>query len=135
MLKDKDENREYMRKYMLERYHRRKQEAIASLGGKCVVCGSTENIEFDHKERKGKKATLGDVLAGGSEDLVKAELEKCQLLCRECHIKKTIKEVGRTPARETHGTLSSYRYCKCDLCKAAKSKWMKEYKKNRVSPM
>lgn len=37
-----------MRKYMLARYHKRRAEAIRKLGGKCVKCGSEENLEIDH---------------------------------------------------------------------------------------
>lgn len=46
MRKSKEEYNAYMRKYMLERYYRRKAEAIIALGGKCVKCGSTDNLEL-----------------------------------------------------------------------------------------
>lgn len=37
----------------------------------------------------------------------------------------------RRKADKTHGTLSSYRYCKCVLCKKAKSAWQKSYMEKR----
>ena len=46
-----DEYREHMRVYMMERYHKRRAEAVQLLGGKCVVCGTTEGLEIDHVDR------------------------------------------------------------------------------------
>jgi 5-methylcytosine-specific restriction endonuclease McrA len=46
--KDKASYNAYMNKYMKERYERRRSEAVASLGGKCVVCGTTDRLELDH---------------------------------------------------------------------------------------
>jgi HNH endonuclease len=37
----------------------------------------------------------------------------------------------RRVADKAHGTLSSYRYCKCDLCKKANSTWHKSYMEKR----
>jgi hypothetical protein len=52
---------EYMRIYMLARYRRRKAEAIKRLGGKCVVCGSRQRLQFDHVERRsGEDSFVGD---------------------------------------------------------------------------
>ena len=114
----RDYNR-YMREYMARRYEERKKRALALLGNRCIQCGSSEDLQFDHREREGKSFTLCRYLAGCSEVRFLEELAKCQLLCERCHTDKTIKEVGRSPARGTHGTESSYRYCKCDLCKQA----------------
>lgn len=121
---------EYMRQYMLKRYHKRRKEAIEKLGGHCVKCGAAENLELDHIDPSTKSFTIA---AHGSvnEKLWQEELKKCQLLCRSCHQGKTLKDRGQNSARETHGTLSSYRYCKCDKCKAAKAKHNKEYKLKR----
>ena len=113
---------EYMKKYMLERYHRRKQAAIASLGGKCVVCGGVEALQFDHIDPSQKAWTIAKSLVSISEKKLQEELKKCQLLCPECHNRKTLNQCGRKNAKGTHGTLSAARYCKaprCGLCKAA----------------
>lgn len=40
-------------------------------------------------------------------------------------------QVQPAPAKTTHGTLSSYRYCHCVLCRAAKAKYMRERKMPR----
>lgn len=116
-----------MKKYMLNRYHKRRLEAVIFLGGKCFNCGSIENLELDHKESKKKSLSIG---RSWNVNYVKfwLEIKKCQLLCKNCHIIKTRTDQGQLNAKETHGTLSSYRYCKCALCKKANSEYNKEYR-------
>lgn len=46
-----------------------------------------------------------------------------QILTRTENIKKSAKGITITE----HGTLSMYRYCKCDLCKLAKKNYMVNY--------
>lgn len=133
--------KEYMKKYMKERYHRRKSAAIKKLGGRCVTCNSENNLEIDHVNPDEKSFVLAKALSGWSESRVQEELEKCQLLCVDCHKKKTRKELSiRFNQREywEHGTLSGVRYCRCELCLNAKKEYMKEYskkyKKKKVTP-
>lgn len=124
---------EYMRQYMKDRYHRRKLEAVQRLGGKCVSCGSGD-VQFDHMMREGKAFTIGKTLAGVAEKRLEEELKKCQLLCQKCHSEKTLNDLGQRDAREVHGTLSSYRYCRCSLCRTAKREYMREYRKTYQKP-
>lgn len=116
---------EYMRIYMLNRYRERKKLAQKYLGNKCKGCGSDKNLQFDHIERNGKKFTIAKIWSY-SEKKFWEEIKKCQLLCRICHNKKTLKELGFKEAKGFHGTISTYVYCKCDLCKKAKSDWSKK---------
>lgn len=109
---------------MLLRYYKRKDAAKKFLGGKCVDCGSVENLQFDHKDRKTKEFTIAQ-LWSVSEKRFWEEVKKCQLLCQKCHIKKTLEDLGQKSAKDTHGTISSYRYCRCPVCK----KWHSEYSK------
>lgn len=120
---------EYMNKYMTERYKRRRLEAIFLLGGVCKRCGAPDNgfHQFDHWDPKNKVATIASMWSASEERFI-TELSKCQLLCRECHVIKTRFDNGQLNAREVHGTLSSYRYCRCYFCITAKSQYMKEYK-------
>ena len=87
--KDREKQLEYLRKYnksyQKKRYACEKDELIKKLGGRCSVCGSDENLEFDHIVREGKKFAITAKLH--SKDL-EAELMKCQLLCHDCHKKK-----------------------------------------------
>jgi 5-methylcytosine-specific restriction endonuclease McrA len=58
------------------------------LGGKCVRCGATSDLEFDHVDRHTKSFTIGSRAMSRWDGLL-VELAKCQLLCRPCHIEKT----------------------------------------------
>ncbi len=104
-------------------YRLNSDEVIRILGGKCVACGTTENLEVDHKDSKKKSFEVRRMLTTYSPQEIIEEIKKCQLLCRACHLEKSILERGQKPARGTHGTLSSYRYCKCELCRAANAKY------------
>ena len=118
----------YMRRYMLRRYHLRRREAIKKLGGSCRRCGETKGLQFDHKDPK--KKSFGLWCKTVSEEKFQKELKKCQLLCWRCHRDKTLEDLGRKPAKGTHGTLSAYPYCgppKCPSCKAAKTEYMRKY--------
>ena len=61
------------------------------LGGKCVKCGSIHNLQFDHIDRTTKKYTIASRVTNNFT-ILKEELDKCQLLCVPCHLKKTAKE-------------------------------------------
>lgn len=119
---------EYMRNYMLRRYHERRNKAIEFLGGKCIHCGKTEDLELDHIDPKTKSFEIGK-LWSVAEVGFWAEVKKCQLLCKAAHADKSIIDSGKKSAKETHGTLSSYRYCKCTECKEAKSKHSREQRR------
>jgi 5-methylcytosine-specific restriction endonuclease McrA len=89
------ERKVYMREYRARWEKRRRAERIAFareyLGGKCARCGSTRNLDCDHIDPTTKKFGLTD-RPGVSWDVWFAELQKCQLLCRVCHTKKTKNE-------------------------------------------
>lgn len=121
----------YQREYQKQRYHRRKQEWLQRLGGKCVKCGSEQDLEIDHIDPATKSFNL---TASGTHSEVKitAELAKCQALCKPCHTEKSVLESGKTLARGTHGTLSAYRYCKCAECREAWNKHNREYKRKKT---
>lgn len=129
-MKDKQNYNAYMKKYMLNRYHERRSKTIVSLGSKCIDCGSIDNLEIDHKDHLAKTLDIAK-LWSVAESRYLEEIGKCTLRCKPCHIDKTIRERGKLPAKGTHGTLSSYRYCKCDECKSANAKWNREYKRKR----
>tara|TARA_B100001113_G_C20646390_1_gene421485 strand:- start:36 stop:539 length:504 start_codon:yes stop_codon:yes gene_type:complete len=69
-----------------DRRKRRLQEMKDKLGNKCVKCGSTENLEFDHIDPKTK---CFNVNPQDSWEKTLPELYKCQLLCKPCHTEKT----------------------------------------------
>ena len=75
--KIRNERRQYLREY---------------LGGKCVRCGATERLEFDHIIKETKSFTIGSSLTCFSIEELIEEVNKCQLLCRPCHIIKSDEE-------------------------------------------
>lgn len=61
----------------------------------CVACGEDDPIvlEFDHIDRRDKSASVSAILLKGCTlDDVKEEIAKCQILCANCHRKKTAQE-------------------------------------------
>lgn len=99
---------------------------INLLGGKCKYCGSVNDLHFDHKDPKDKEFYIGRNMSRAEEILLK-EIQKCQLLCGNCHRIKT-KENGdfaHPPAR--HGTIWMYKHpeikCRCKDCRMAMSKY------------
>jgi hypothetical protein len=106
---------EYMRSYVKARRHQRRAELIEMLGGKCVRCGATEDLAFDHIDPSTKRFAVGSSMSRAWAELV-AEARKCQLLCSPCHQEKGVEDRPE-PAH------SYYRYwyyaCRCAVCRAA----------------
>jgi hypothetical protein len=44
--------------YMAERRKKRREQLIEMSGGKCVKCGSTDDLNFDHKDAKERSFRL-----------------------------------------------------------------------------
>jgi len=94
----REENRERINtlsKELAKKYRKEKKAiCLEYLGGKCVVCGTTERLEFDHIKREGKKYEISIKLTCNF-DTIKEELDKCQLLCVDCHKIKTKSELTK----------------------------------------
>ncbi len=70
------------------RRFRAKAAAIKYLGGECQKCGWHGNqaaLQFHHLESKEKDFTIGTV-ANKSWNSIKVEIQKCILLCANCHM-------------------------------------------------
>ena len=79
----------------LEKRNTRRKIAIEYLGAECASCGATDGLEFDHIDRSTKSFSIGSGLSFAMRTIYN-ELDKCQLLCKRCHRKKTNMEyVGR----------------------------------------
>jgi hypothetical protein len=105
---------------------------IEKLGGKCVECGCTETLEFDHIDPSTKSFNIAAGYTKPKEVLLE-EVAKCQLLCNKCHIEKSKKDskfrpkscAGGRPLKYKHlGEMGMYRlphnvvrtvYQLCDL--------------------
>ena len=121
-------NKDERRVYNLKRYHTKRNYYIEMLGGECVLCGSKENLEFDHIDPTTKKLDVGKLL-NYSKAVAEAELSKCQLLCKTHHIAKSRKEASV----EHGGGASGKKNCKCAPCRLRKAEYMKNYKRKRLA--
>lgn len=114
-----------MREYMLKRYHERMNYARSYLGGECCNCGITEedcDLNLHHVNSEEKSFTIAHLWSVNLKRFLE-EVEKCILLCEECH-----HEEHRSKA--PHGTPQKYwSGCKCRDCKNANNKHNAEYKK------
>ena len=72
---------------MRRRRQRLKIQGVEYKGGKCIKCGYDKNIaalDFHHRDPKKKKFRLGtDAITDWKTR--KKELDKCDLLCANCH--------------------------------------------------
>jgi len=111
----------------------RKAKAINLLGGKCVKCGATERLQFDHirNDRTTYKEMVSYLLMQRWERLL-VELEKCQLLCISCHAIKT--GADRSAKEPTHGIQGTYvnRGCRCVECTRANTEHTRQFRHNKV---
>lgn len=76
---------------------RRKLLAIQLLGGECQqCCGKFHPCAFDfhHKDSKQKDFNIGKAMDSMSWRAIKKELDKCILLCSNCHRSKHAIEDG-----------------------------------------
>ena len=81
-----------------------KKQMIDYKGGKCIKCGYDKCInalEFHHVNPNEKDFTLSHLKKYTFNEVIKKELDKCDLVCANCH-------------REIHFELSSYKYPRQD---------------------
>lgn len=61
----------------------------------CVVCGEDDPVvlEFDHIERSTKFMAIAE-MATYSLDRIQKEIDKCQVMCANCHRRHTAVQMG-----------------------------------------
>lgn len=106
---DPDRQRAYQRKWRATR------RATWFVGKSCRICGSSSNLQLDHKD--GKKKTSHRIWSWRRSRRLR-ELRKCQVLCSSCHLEKTLQERPKT----AHGRAQMYQRhrCRCPKCRAWK---------------
>lgn len=68
-----------------------KELCVEYKGGKCEKCGYDKYIgalQFHHKNPNEKDFTISHAKLKKFDDKIKAELDKCELLCANCHAEK-----------------------------------------------
>lgn len=81
--------------YTANRWKARKQKAITYKGGKCIYCGYDRfygALDFHHRDPNEKEFNW-EAMKRMPWEKTKSELDKCDLLCSNCH-------------REEHGRLN-----------------------------
>lgn len=80
--------REYLIKAVSLRRKKIKEMAISLLGGQCFFCNYKRchsALDFHHLDEKNKKFGLSKDGITRSWEKTKAELQKCILVCANCH--------------------------------------------------
>jgi len=121
--------------YLTERRAQRRQMFKDHIGGKCVKCGTTEDLQFNHKNPKEKEFTISEIIHKNIEFVLR-EVEKCELLCKSCHHEETRRQYRDKEIRVwndgtrkpyIHGTCRMYQQqsCRCESCVLANHLYMK----------
>ena len=85
------DNRDWVNNRRQKLQRERKQELIKHMGGVCSDCGLLYNgtnaavFDFHHDEPWEKEFGVGGKLSDKPLAVLKAEVEKCRLLCANCH--------------------------------------------------
>ena len=105
--KNKDEQKSYQREWKA-----RNRAEWLNENGPCVLCSSWKELQVDHVDRNEK---VDHRVWSWSKARRARELKKCQVLCTDCHKKKTASEKWRPIP---HGTDAGYsrNKCRCDRC-------------------
>ncbi len=122
-----------------------KKKAVIYKGGKCERCGYDKCIaalDFHHLDPNKKDFGIAANGYTRSWEKMKDELDKCVMICANCHREKHFledqeikeKNLPKHDIKEKsfkHGTPSSYNYhkCRCEICRLAHNERMREYSK------
>ncbi len=109
-----EQKREYQRKWIAERRGFFFKDKV------CVKCNSKENLELDHinpDEKKYNPRALWGMSDSNPNKI--SELEKCQVLCEDCHKEKT-RLWWESQAQ--HGRTLYGKGCRCSICFSAQQK-------------
>lgn len=83
----REENKNYVREKQKELKRKRKLESILYLGGKCASCKQEFHpavFEFHHRDPTTKDKDPSKLLSYSWKTITE-ELDKCDLLCANCH--------------------------------------------------
>lgn len=72
----------------MQRQRKLKRQCVEYKGGKCVQCGYNKCVaafDFHHLDPSEKDFGLSSVKLNRFDDKIKQELDKCILLCSNCH--------------------------------------------------
>lgn len=103
---DPDRLDETRAKLLKEKNDRRKERcrnylADILMKAKCIDCGITDPVvlEFDHRDASVKYRDISLLSNQGSIELLKVEVEKCDIVCANCHRRRTVKTFNHWRSR------------------------------------
>jgi 5-methylcytosine-specific restriction endonuclease McrA len=99
------------KKYQLNWIKTRRDEFIKSKGNCCNICNNVNNLEVDHINPILKTMNPSNIWSRKLE-IRQKELNNCQVLCKECHMKKTIEH--RTKYKTIEEKLEANKQAKKD---------------------
>lgn len=121
-MKARKDNRRYAdrREYLIEAVRKRRKKlrqlAVEYKGGKCRLCGyqkCIEAMEFHHRDSSVKDFGISQKGYTRSWTKVKEELDKCTVLCANCHREVHVKlQLPRETAVEKSGEFRGTRRSK-----------------------
>lgn len=116
--KDKEQKREHARKWKAAR------RAEYSDNRVCEYCGKPAT-DWHHLDPDKKE---GHNIWTWKRERIEAELAKCVPVCEKCHQKI------HHPRKVQHGSKGMYsdHGCRCELCRKAVAKEMREYRKGKA---
>ncbi len=85
------DNKETLRVGSRDRKRLNRAWAVEQLGGKCVDCGVTDNLEFDHIYPSTKDKKICEYIS--VRDKLEEEIKKCELRCKSCHRERSNKQL------------------------------------------
>lgn len=74
-----------------------REQLVAYLKGKsCTDCPNSDwrVLEFDHLDRKNKEHNIGNMMLSFSWANILKEIEKCEVVCANCHRIRTAEQFG-----------------------------------------
>jgi hypothetical protein len=75
----------------------------------CQDCGGSFHpwvMEFDHRDEKTKKAAVGNLVSKGCTDArLREEIDKCDLVCANCHRMRTYRRFQKQLTSSPHSGL------------------------------
>lgn len=112
---------------------RKKQNAVDHFGGKCQLCGYSkclDALEFHHLDKKIKEESPSYVILRWAWERAKEELEKCILVCSNCH--REIHSVSGVGIMDLQRLIKPWMDKECCHCKKMFS--TKQYDQKFCSP-
>lgn len=119
-----DKKREYQRNWL-----KNKRDNWLLNNGPCNTCGTWDNLELHHVIKKDPSLSkgVGNAIFSMQKDKRDIELDKCIVLCKECHRIVTIDQQGFNRC----GTKSGYnKGCRCNDCREAQRFAMQRYRQS-----